>query len=135
MEDDAVFEHERAQARPIAAHVGRVGSAHGRELGDGLRERCHVQSVAAALAVVIDGPPRCCSSVNETLKLKSLPSEDAQGNVHPTRCLYACSFASGAPRHRGERDMVIGEVNDGAVKAVRESPSRTDTLPCSRART
>ena len=43
-------------------------------------------------------PSRCCSSVNQTLKskLKSLPSEDAQGNVHPIRRLYACSFASGA---------------------------------------
>src|SRR2546426_5058580 len=43
-------------------------------------------------------PSRCCSSVNETLKsaLKSLPNEDAQGNVHPIRRLYACSFASGA---------------------------------------
>ena len=43
-------------------------------------------------------PLRCCSSVNETLKskLKSLPDEDAQGNVQPIRCLYACSFASGA---------------------------------------
>jgi hypothetical protein len=29
-------------------------------------------------------------------KLKSLPSEDAQGNVHPIRRLYACNFASGA---------------------------------------
>ena len=43
-------------------------------------------------------PSRCCSSVNQTLKskLKSLPNEDAQGNVHPIRRLYACSFASGA---------------------------------------
>ena len=43
-------------------------------------------------------PSRCCSSVNEALKsgLKSPPSEDAQGNVHPIRRLYACSFASGA---------------------------------------
>ena len=43
-------------------------------------------------------PSRCCSSVNETLKseLKSLPNEDAQGNVQPIRRLYACSFASGA---------------------------------------
>src|SRR5258708_9502002 len=40
----------------------------------------------------------CCCSVNEMLKsaLKSLPDEDAQGNVHPIRRLYACSFASGA---------------------------------------
>jgi hypothetical protein len=29
-------------------------------------------------------------------KLKSLPNEDDQGNVHPIRRLYACSFASGA---------------------------------------
>src|SRR5213078_4341878 len=43
-------------------------------------------------------PSRCCSSVTETLKskLKSLPSEDAQGNAHPIRRLYACSLASGA---------------------------------------
>src|ERR671935_1161215 len=43
-------------------------------------------------------PARCCSSVNETLKskLKSLPDEDAQGNVHAIRRLYAWSFASGA---------------------------------------
>jgi hypothetical protein len=43
-------------------------------------------------------PWRCCCSVNETLKskLKSPPSEDAQGNVHPIPRLYACSLASGA---------------------------------------
>jgi hypothetical protein len=29
-------------------------------------------------------------------KLKSPPSEDAQGKFHPIRRLYACSFASGA---------------------------------------
>ena len=36
--------------------------------------------------------------MNPTLKsaLKSLPNDDAQGNVHPIRRLYACSFASGA---------------------------------------
>jgi hypothetical protein len=28
--------------------------------------------------------------------LKSLPNEDAQGNVHPIRRLYACSFESDA---------------------------------------
>src|SRR5215831_2463552 len=41
---------------------------------------------------------RCCFSVNPTLKsgLKSLPDEDAQGNVQPIRRWYACSFASGA---------------------------------------
>jgi hypothetical protein len=28
--------------------------------------------------------------------LKSPPNDEAQGNVHPIRCLNACSFASGA---------------------------------------
>ena len=51
-----------------------------------------------AAEVVFDAPSRSCSPVNEALKskLKSLPDEDAQGNVQPIRCLYACSFASGA---------------------------------------
>jgi hypothetical protein len=36
--------------------------------------------------------------VNPTLKskLKSVPDEAAQGNVHAIRRLYACSFARGA---------------------------------------
>src|SRR5919201_5846241 len=43
-------------------------------------------------------PSRCCSTLRPTLKsaLKSLPDEEPQGNVHPIRRLYACSFASGA---------------------------------------
>src|ERR671918_1170325 len=40
--DDAVLQNERAQARPIARVGGRVGSACGGELGDGLRDRCRV---------------------------------------------------------------------------------------------
>src|SRR3979490_420061 len=51
--------------------------------------RCELYSMA---------PLRCCCSVNETLKsgLNSPSNEDAQGNVHPIRRLYACSLASGA---------------------------------------
>src|SRR5882672_5612029 len=32
--DDAVFEHERARARPLAHVRGHVSSGHGRDLGD-----------------------------------------------------------------------------------------------------
>src|SRR5258706_14601615 len=46
--DDAVLEHERAHARPIARVRDRVGSAGGRELHDGLRERCRVHRVTTA---------------------------------------------------------------------------------------
>src|SRR5882724_6218189 len=31
--DDAILEHERAHARPVANVGGRIGSTHGRELG------------------------------------------------------------------------------------------------------
>ena len=58
--DDAVLEHERAHARPIARVRGRVGSAHGRELGDGLRDRCRVHRVAAVPVVVFDEPLFTC---------------------------------------------------------------------------
>src|SRR6267378_6660351 len=74
--DDAVLEHKRAHARPLARVRGRVSSGHGRVRGDGLRDLCRrVHRVAAALVVVFDSPLRCCSSVNETLKskLKSPP--------------------------------------------------------------
>src|SRR5215207_9183805 len=33
--EDAVLEHERAHARSLARVRGRVGSGHGRDLGDG----------------------------------------------------------------------------------------------------
>ena len=56
--DDAVLEHERAHARPLARVRGRVGSGHGRELGDGFRDRCRVHRVAAALGSCIRRPPR-----------------------------------------------------------------------------
>src|SRR5215469_14863490 len=54
--DDAVLEHERAHARPIAREGERVGSAHGRGPRDRLRDLCRVQCVAAALVVVFDEP-------------------------------------------------------------------------------
>src|SRR3989442_3513114 len=67
-------------------------------------------------------PSRCSSWVNPTLKstLKSLPSEDAQGNVHPIRRLYACSFARGARDTADSVNVVVGQVNDEAVEPARD---------------
>ena len=61
-------------------------------------------------------PSRCCASVKKTLKsaLKSPPNEDAQGNVHPIRRRYACSFASGA------REMAMSGTDEATF--TRESP-------------
>src|SRR5215475_11009676 len=54
--DDAVLAHERAHARPVAHVCCRIGSARSREAGDGLRDRCRVQRLAAAPVVVFDAP-------------------------------------------------------------------------------
>src|SRR5216683_8302729 len=48
--DDAVLDHKPAHARPIARVRGSVGSAHGREPGDGLRDRCRAAAVPEPVA-------------------------------------------------------------------------------------
>jgi hypothetical protein len=120
--DDAVLKHERAQARPIARVRGRVGSAHGRELGDGLRDWCHVQSVAATLVVVFDGP----------LALLLLGERDAEVEVevaaergrpgkrpaHPP--FVRLQLRERRPRHRRKHDVVVCQVDDEAVEPVRD---------------
>ena len=60
--------------------------------------------------------------MNETLKswLKSLPNDDAQGNVHPIRRLYACSFSNGARETAESIDVVVGQVDGEAVEPVRD---------------
>jgi hypothetical protein len=56
-------------------------------------------------------PARCCSSVNEPLKskLKSLPSEDAHGKLHPIRALVGLEVDDGSARHRRHGHVVILE--------------------------
>ena len=54
--DDAVLERERAHARPLARVRGRVGSGHGRELGDRFHDRRHVHRVPAAPVVIFNYP-------------------------------------------------------------------------------
>jgi hypothetical protein len=53
---------------------------------------------AGSRAKLYSMPACCCSSVKPTpkSKLKSPPKDEAQGNVHPMRCLKASSLASGA---------------------------------------
>jgi len=54
--------------------------------------------MAAALVVVFDGPRALLllSERDVEVGVEVVPNEDAQGNAHPSRRLYACSFASGA---------------------------------------
>src|SRR6058998_2519110 len=120
--DDAVLEHERAHARPLARVRGRVGSGHGRELGDRLRNRRHVHRVAAALVVVFD----------DSLALLLLGERDVEveaevaaergrpGKRPPHPPLVRPQLRERRPRHRRERDVVVGQVDDEAVEPVRD---------------
>src|SRR5207245_810687 len=77
----------------------------------GARRRSVVASraprlISALVVLVVAAPPDArlvaplgCAVeplVRAAEAVKSPPSEDAQGKLQPIRCLYACSFASGA---------------------------------------
>ena len=98
MIDDAVFENEGAHARPLARVGGHIGSGHDRILNDRpLAAFCHCVADPAwrqrrlAPVVVFDASLTLLLLGERELKsaLKSLPNEDAQGNVQPIRRLYA----------------------------------------------
>ena len=134
--DDAVLEHERAQARPIARVRGGVGSACRRKLGSRLGPGVASIAWPPSSKLYSTAPLRCCSSVNETpkSKLKSPPSEDAQGNASPSAaCTPAASRA--APARRPEHHVMVGQVHNEPVEPVRDRRAVAGSRPCSRART
>src|SRR5262245_44719406 len=120
--DDAVLEHERAHARPVARVCGRVGSAHGREVADRLRGGVRVHGVAGALVVVFDAP----------LALLVLGERDVEVEVEvaiergrprkrpPHPPLVRLQLRERRPRHCRKADVVVRQVNGEAVEPVRD---------------
>jgi hypothetical protein len=70
---------------------------HGEAISARMRWIAFLRSWSERKARAIAGPWDACAVAAwiKTLKseLKSLPNEDAHGNVHPIRRLYVCSFA------------------------------------------
>src|SRR5918996_2539306 len=131
--DDAVLERERAHARPLARVRGHVGSGHGRErsvpvgcrargyLGDGRlvaaqpqRRLAPVVVFDASLALLLLGEPDAEVDV-EVAAERGRPGE---GPPHPP--LVRLQLRKRRPRHRRKRDVVVGQVDDEAVEAVRD---------------
>ena len=123
--DDAVLEHERAHARPLARERGHVGSGHCRELADrplaaGSRPASSVGCLATV--VVFDAP----------LALLLLGERDAEVEVEvaaergrprerpPHPPLVRLQLRERRPRHRRERDVVVRQVHGEAVEPVRD---------------
>src|ERR1700736_4658647 len=120
--DDAVLEHERAHARPIARVCGRVGSACGRELGDGLRARCRGHRVAAAPVVVVDAPLALLllGERDVEVEVEVAAERGCPGKRPPHPPLVRLQLRERRPRHRRKRDVVVRQVDDEAVEPVRD---------------
>src|SRR6266851_2269073 len=120
---DAILERERAHAGPFSPVRRPVRSNARRERGErwtllaGLRRpKVH------RAEVVLDGSRlpfllgvRRLEVVVEVAVERRRPGE---APAHPP--LVRLKFRERSPRHRAERDVVIGEVDDGAVEAVRD---------------
>src|SRR5258708_24723148 len=119
--DDAVLEHECAHARPLARVGGHVGSGHGRDLSVGplLPDQRHgrLASVVvfdASLVLLLLG------KADVEVEVEVAAERRRPGERPPHPLLVRLQFRERSPRHRAERDVVIGEVDDGAVEAVRD---------------
>ncbi len=122
MVDDAVLEHERAHARPIARVRGRVGSGHSRVLGDGLRDLCRVHRVATALVVVLDAPLALLLLGERDVEVEvEVAAERGRPGKRPSHpLLVRLQLRERRPRHRRKRDVMVRQVDGEAVEPVRD---------------
>src|SRR5271166_3232038 len=106
----------------MSALRGCVGSAHGRELGDGLRDRCRDHRVAAAPVVVFDDPLALLllgdRDVEVVVEVAAERGRPRKPPPHPP--LIRLQRRERRPRHRRKRDVVVRQVDDEAVEPVRD---------------
>src|SRR6266511_1786795 len=128
--DDAVLECEGAHARQLAGVRRDVRSEPGGDVGHGavagIQHRRHIHRPV----VVFDDSGalrflgnRRAEVVVEVARGRGRPRKRP---AHPP--LVGLQRRERSPRHRAERDVVIGEVDDGAVEAVRDR--RAGRTPC-----
>src|SRR6266436_5383565 len=128
---DAILERERAHAGPFSPVRRPVRSNARRDLGErwtllaGLR-RPHVHRAEVVLddsRLLLLLGVRHLEVVVEVAAERRRPGE---APAHPL--LVRLQFRKRSPRHRAERDVVIGEVDDGAIEAVGDR--RAGRAPC-----
>src|SRR5919197_417250 len=106
----------------LVASPGRVGSAYGGELGDGLRDRCRVHRVAAAPVVVFDAPLALLllGEPDVEVEVEVAAERGRPGERPPHPPLVRPQLRERRPRHRRKRDVVVGQVDDEAVEPIRD---------------
>src|ERR1019366_7086400 len=121
--DDAVLERERAQPWPLAAERLPIRShVRGRDLVESLAVLARRRPVVVGAEVVLDGSGvpllLAVRDVEVGVEIAVEGRRPWEAPAHPL--LVRLQLRQRSPRHRGERDVVIGEVDDGAVEAVRD---------------
>ena len=118
---DAVLEHERAHARSLARVRGRVGSRHRREevgpFANTIFGLCRLAPVVvfdASLALLLPGE----SDAEVEVEVASERGRPGERPPHPP--LVGLQLRERRPRHRRQRDVVVGQVDDDTVEPVRD---------------
>ncbi len=119
MVDGAGLEDERAHARPLARVRRRVGTAHRREgdvpLAAALpRSLAPVVVLDASLALLLLGEPDAEVGVEVSVERGGPGERPAHSS------LVRLHLGERRPRHRPEHHVVVGEVHDESVEAVRD---------------
>jgi hypothetical protein len=125
--DDAVLERERAHARPFARVRGHIGSGHGRDLGDWPlaatlrtlaplpRRLAPVVVFDAPLALLLLGEP----DVKVEVEVAAERGRPGKRPAHPP--LVRLQLRKRRARDRPEHHVMVGQVDDESVEAVRDS--------------
>src|SRR5207247_111305 len=125
--DDAVLERERAQALSLTYERRPVGAGSGCDLGGrpllaGLQQRL---LVLGAEVVFHDVRPRLLLSPRRLQVVAEIVSGGRRpGEPPPHPPLVRLQLRERRPRDRRKRDVVIRQVDDGAVEAIRDRRTR-----------
>src|SRR5258708_4224300 len=120
--DNAVIEHERAHARPLARVSGHVGPAGRSNLGDGLRNRLRVHREAAASEIVFYAPFALLllGEGDVEVDVEVAVVRGGPGKRPAQSLLVGLQLRERRPRHRRKRDVMVRQVDGGAIEAVRD---------------
>jgi hypothetical protein len=119
--DDAVLEHERTHARPLARVRAHVSSGHGRDLRDRPLVAAQLPRRLAPV-VVFDAPLALLllSELDVEVEVEVAAERGCPGKRPPHPPLVRLQLCERRPRDSPEHHIMVGQVNYEPVEAVRD---------------